>query len=141
MRVKRPLLPLIGTAVVLTACSGVLGPNGEKRLGVIAFYEDPVVTEVPDTVQVGVGFEVSVRTYGGGCISEDGTDVHVEDLVVNVRPYDVHSGANVCTDELRLFDHRTTLTLTEPGLAEIRFHGKEMPGDSMLTVARSIVVQ
>lgn len=54
MCVKRPLLPLIGTAVVLTACSGVLGPNGERRLGVIAFYGDPVVTEVPDTVQVGV---------------------------------------------------------------------------------------
>lgn len=36
--------------------------------------------------------------------------MQVEDLVVNVRPYDVHSGANVCTDELRLFDHRTTLT-------------------------------
>lgn len=134
-------LSLIGTAAVLAACSGLVGPDGGKRLGIIAFYGDPVVTEVPHTVQAGADFDVAVRTYGGGCISAGETDVKLDGLSVDVRPYDVHSGESVCTSELRFFDHRLTLTIAERGLAQIRFHGKELPAHSTVTVARSVFVQ
>jgi len=57
-----------GTLALLEACNGILGPEDKSRVGTIVFFGDPVVIEVPDTVQVGVSFEVSVQTYGGGCL-------------------------------------------------------------------------
>ncbi|MCK5651658.1 MAG: hypothetical protein KAJ42_09790, partial [Gemmatimonadetes bacterium] len=61
------LLSILVSLPLLTACDGILGLGEDKRVGVIAFYSDPVVITVPDSVQAGVSFEVSVLTYGGGC--------------------------------------------------------------------------
>lgn len=99
------------------------------------------MVEVPDTVQAGASFEVFVVTYGGGCVGTDRTDVTVEGLSVDVRPYDVHSGGEYCTAVVRMLDHRVTLTLHSTGVAVIRFHGREMPADSVVTVVRPVVVE
>lgn len=124
----------------ITACSGLLGPEDETRLGVISFYDDPLVITVPDTVSAGAPFELSVRTYGGGCIRPNGTLVQVEGRAVTVAPYDVHSGHDYCPDVLRIFDHDATVTLHEAGLAEIRIRGRSMPADSTMVVVRHVVV-
>lgn len=140
---RKPIRLLHVTALILvaTGCTALLGPGETRRLGVIDFYQDPVVIAVPDTVQAGAAFEVSVRTYGGGCITKGDTETQVEGLTAEVRPYDLHSGAEVCTDELRIFDHRATLAFEQAGLAEVRFHGREMPADSVVTIVRSVVVE
>ncbi len=135
------LLSILVSLPLLTACDSTLGSDEEARIGVIAFHGDPVVITVPDTVQAGVSFEVSVLTYGGGCHSKGGTTIQIVGLSVDVTPYDIHSGAEVCTDILNMFDHRATLTLRESGVAEVRFHGKQMPGDSLITVVREVVVE
>lgn len=135
------VLSLMVAVASLAGCSGPIDPTDGKRLGVISFYSDPIVVQAPDTVQAGTGFDVQVRTYGNGCISEDGTDVHVAASVVEVRPFDIHSGAAVCNDILNMFDHRTTVTLAESGSFEIRFIGMAMPGDSTVTIVRSVVVE
>lgn len=135
------LLSLVVAVSAVAGCSGSLDPTGGKRLGVISFYSDPIVVQAPDTVQAGTGFAVKVRTYGNGCISEDGTEVRVEASVVEVRPFDIHSGAALCPDILNMFDHRATVTLAESGSFEIRFIGMAMPGDSTVTIVSSVVVE
>ena len=134
-------LPLLIGVGLLMACDSTLGIDEEARIGVIAFHRDPVVITVPDTAQAGVSFEVSVLTYGDGCHSKGGTTIQIVGLSVDVTPYDIHSGAQICDSILKTFDHRATLTLRESGVAEIRFHGKQLPGDSLITVVREVVVE
>lgn len=141
LSVRCLLLPVMVAGVVTTGCSGVLGLDAEKRPGIIAFYDDPVVVDVPDTVEVGAPFEVSVRTYGGGCIRKDGTEVEEDGLRIQIRPYDIHSGASICTAELRLFDHRVTVSFGRAGVGEIQVHGWEMPADSSLRLGYTVIVQ
>jgi hypothetical protein len=137
--VRRHLsLPL---AAALAACSAVLGLGGERRPGVIAFHNDPVVVDVPGAALVGIPFEVAIRTYGGGCISQGETLVRAYRDTVHVRPYDIHGGADICTLELVFFDHRATVTLRELGERTIAFYGLERPGDSELVVTREVLVQ
>ena len=128
-------------AVFLCACGGLFGPEEGRRLGVIAFHGDPVVVEVPDSVGAGEPFQVSVRTYGGGCISKGDTEVEIEGRNVDVVPYDIHDGESNCTDDLALFEHRVTVTIAEPGLAEVRIRGNEMPADTQVVVTRRVVVE
>lgn len=128
-------------AVAAAGCSTIIEPSPEERPGVIDFYQEPVVVEAPETVRAGAPFEVSVRTYGGGCLSKGETEVRKEGLSVDVRPHDIHSGADVCTQELKMFDHRATVTLHDAGVAEIRFHGQAVPGDSAVLVVRYVTVE
>jgi hypothetical protein len=110
-------------------------------VGVIAYYEFPVEISLPDTVQVGEPFEVSIHTYGGGCISEGPTKVRVRGLRIDVTPYDIHSGARACTDDLGVFPHKATLALPTPGLARFLFFGKQKPDNLPITVGREVYVE
>ena len=47
------------------------------------------VISAPDTVQAAVPFEVTVRTYGGGCIDPDGLEVSMEENLAILIPYDL----------------------------------------------------
>ena len=107
----------------------------------IAFLGDPVVITVPDTVFVGQSFSVLVRTYGDGCVSQGGTEVQAVSLSIDITPYDVHSGARICTDILNMFDHTATLTVTHTGTAQIRFHGRQLPEDLPISELRQVVVK
>jgi len=130
--------------MVLTSVSGCddfLSSDNDRRLGVIVFYDDPVVITVPDTVFVGQPFSVSVRTYGNGCLSQGNTKVRTEGLSVDVTPYDIHNGTELCIDILNKFDHTASVTLTEPGTAEIRFHGKQLPENTRITEVREVVLR
>lgn len=64
------------------------GPS-ERVFGTIEFYSDPVRVVVPSSVQQGQLFVVTVVTYGGGCIEKGETDVEVEALQAEIRPYDL----------------------------------------------------
>lgn len=127
--------------VLLPACDWVVGPEEAARVAAIAFHHDPVTVSVPDQVNVGTPFEVSIRTYGGGCVREGSTDVIVRGSTVDIRPYDIHTGQDVCTDILHVFEHAASLTLTAPGPAVIRFHGVEEPGRARIVVERTITVR
>lgn len=132
---------LMLASALAAGCAGMLESEENRRPGVIAFYDNPIVVQAPDAVEAGAAFEVTVRTYGGGCVTQGPTEVEHDARAVVVRPYDVHSGASVCTDELRMFDHRATVSVEEPGVAEIRVHGTELPADSAVVVTRSVVVE
>ena len=135
-------LPLLAGLIISVACEGPFGPDEERRVGVISFYGDPIVIEAPDTVQEGVPFSVMIRAYGNSCVSAGGVQVQVSNLVAAVTPYVlVYIGPLACQDILKTVDQEAFVTLTSSGAAEVRFHGKQMPGDSLITVVREVVVE
>ena len=135
-------LPLLAGLIISVACEGPFGPDVERRVGVISFYGDPIVIEAPDTVQEGVPFSVMIRAYGDSCINPGGVEVQVSNLVADVTPYVlVYTGPRVCDSILKWIDQEAFVTLTSSGAAEVRFHGKEHPADSLITVTREVVVK
>jgi hypothetical protein len=143
MRIVNLQLVLVGVATAaLCGCNGVLGVDGPgQQPGVISFYSDPVVVEVPDTVTRGQPFAVSVRTYGGGCVSQGPTDVRVDDLRATITPFDINSGHDFCTAALRLFQHEASITFDRAGIATVVFRGTRRPEDQPIAVERTVVVR
>lgn len=130
------------TAVFATACSLSLGPDFPQRVpGVISFYDQEVVVEVPDVVTAGEDFQVRIRTYGGGCITQGSVETSVVGMRADVAPYDIESGADVCTEELRMFDHVATLNFEQAGPAVVVFTGQRRPENQTVTLSRSIEVE
>lgn len=87
----------------------------------------PRVLEVPVIVAVGKPFQLTVYTIGrNGCWRSDGLEVRRKERVVEVVPYDRHSGAGICTQVLSYLPHRTMLTLDEPGDWVIRVEGRRV---------------
>jgi hypothetical protein len=128
-------------ALSFTGCDSALGlVRGGRQLGVIAFYSDPIVIEVPDTVRRGQDFTVRVRTYGGGCISQGPTEVEVAGLRATVTPYDIDSGSGFCTSELRLFQHAATIRFDRAGDARVVVRGTRQPGDRPVAEERTVIV-
>lgn len=135
-------ITLAALASLGAGCTNALEVTEVKRIGTIVHYEDPLLITTPDTVTAGDPFEVVVRTYGGGCVEKGEVAVQQEGLSVDVTPWDlVREGEGLnCPDVLGMFDHRAVLTLPTARTAEIRFHGREAPADSLLVVTRSVVV-
>ncbi len=134
-------LPLLAGLIISVACEGPFGPDVERRVGIISSPPDPIVIEAPDTVQEGVPFSVMIRAYGNSCVSAGGVEVQVSNLVADVTPYVLVYTGRICDTILKWIDQEAFVTLTSSGAAEIRFHGKEMPGDSLITVVREVVVE
>lgn len=130
---------------LLAACPAITGPDDvERRLGIIHFTDhDSVVFDVPDTVQRATPFDVSIRTYGGGCIRQGDTEVSRSGNVAEIRPFDFHAlGNRVCTAELRHYNHRVTLEFGTTGSATVRARGiKSGPPAVEITRERSVVVR
>lgn len=144
-----------GVIAVLAACGGmVTGPEGWRQAGVLMVsewsgtmpvnggYADsldwsrprrssdlsaPDVLVAPDTVDAGEAFEVWTHTVGlNGCWRSDGQTSAIFGLVVVVKPYDAHSGAEVCTEALSFLAHGSTLVLNEPGEWTLRVDGRRV---------------
>ena len=141
-----PTTTLAATLAVLlfgSACSST-GPDLGERvevLGTVQFYEEPVLVQAPDTVDAGASFTVSVRTWGGGCVSEGPTRVSRDGSTVRVEPIDIEVLAEVCTSELASFMHTGEVTLESPGEATLQIVGRRLPADEITTLERTVVVR
>ena len=143
-------LPLLLLTLALGSSAGcrLIADNEirrERQLGLIQYYHDPLVVQIPETVAVASPFEVTVRTYGGGCIDQGDTEVSVVGQAAAVRPYDVFvtdlPPNYACTDELRLYTHRAHVRFEQAGPATVTVHGRVRPGDSVMVVQRSVHVR
>ena len=148
---------LLAAAFLLAGCGSPTGiertrgilPDDEirreRRLGWIQFYHDPIAIQVPAEVTRAVDFEVTVRTYGGGCIGQGDTEVSVDGRTAEVRPYDIfvtHLPPNMaCTADLRLYTHRATLRFNAAGVATVRIRGRTHPGDGVVVINRPVIVR
>jgi hypothetical protein len=126
-RVSAGVLQLAGAPAPL---SGEAGDNSDVIWtitpgdGIIVPYQ---VLTVPDTVPAGEPFRVTVQTIGeGGCWSAHSQEVSVSGRTVELRPYDVHSGADACTMILLHLKHESELVLQEPGEWILRVSGRRL---------------
>jgi hypothetical protein len=105
------------------------------------------VIVAPDTVTAGVPFEVITYTVGvSGCWRSDGQTVTMLGRTVRLRPYDSHSGSEVCTGALQFLEHRSTLVLGQAGEWTLRVEGRRLRlhdevWDEPISAERAIIVR
>lgn len=144
MRPRHAMLPVCLLAVGALACGGPLGPRDVARPGILEFHgESRDVVSAPDTVTAGEPFDVTVRTYGGGCDQKGETRVDRSAGVVVITPIDVFTEGSgvVCPAVLRRFEHAVRVTFEEPGAGEVRVRGRRVPPDEEIVRVRTVVVE
>lgn len=132
-------LASLAAAALLAGCS-VLGPDGREQPGIID-PSSPATVTVPAAAQRGEPFTVTVITHGGGCLSQGPTRVRIAGTTADVRPYDVHSGGNVCPADVQMYEHTATLRFDQPGTATVRVHGRRIPDGDMAVITRTVTIQ
>lgn len=137
---------LAATLVTLSACAEAVGPKadaGRRSLAIVEWQgpgqpapgtpghtpgewtSEPITA--PSTARAGVPFEVIVRTIGpNGCWSAGDTPVEYAAGEVRITPYDVHSGAQACTELLGYLPHRVQVKLDAPGEVTLRVQGRRV---------------
>jgi hypothetical protein len=93
----------------------------------------PAVIVSPAEALVDQPFQVVVHTIGtNGCWKAEGHVVHQDLRTVTITPYDVHSGAEICTAVLRYLSHIVTIVPDDTGDWTIRVSGRRARlGDSI----------
>jgi hypothetical protein len=138
----RSLLAIPATALVF--CSGgcgLLDVGEDERLGLLRLDAEAATIYVPRSVERGERFAVNFYTFGGGCVSRGRTELSIRGLEATIAPYDVHSGAGTCTDEIAFLDHTIWLRFDLEGTATIRVHGRGEPGDHTVVREFEVIVQ
>ncbi len=141
---RLPVRPALAAALlVLAACSLTTEPQDRLIVGTVVFYQDSLVVDVPESARVGEAFEVGIRTYGGGCEEMGPTQLDLRSDTVVVTPMERTSArAGVaCTDILKTFDHRATITPLRAGRVIVRFRGRVEPGDTLAAFPFEVPVQ
>jgi hypothetical protein len=116
---------------------------GQMEVGGEAF---PLGLTAPDTVRAGESFRVVVTTFGNGCVSKGDMEAVVKPSHAVLSPFDIHSGAEVCTEIAQFFDHHAELRFTSVGEATIRVRGRRvfdagMKQDEAITIEKTVIVQ
>jgi hypothetical protein len=120
----RNIAALVTTAVAAAACS-ILDPTFEAPATII-FGNDTAQITAPESVARGVPFDVTVRTFGGGCTRTTAqTRQAVSTGLVEVYPYNQTRRSDVCTSDLRFLTHTVTLQFADPGAVTIRIIGQQ----------------
>ncbi|MFQ5691163.1 MAG: hypothetical protein ACE5HQ_12935 [Gemmatimonadota bacterium] len=131
----------IPTAASL-ACT--MGPDRRRVLGTLEISEfDPVKVALPEVVSRNVGFDVVVRTYGGGCTERGDTKVTVKGLSATVVPFDFELvGPTLnCPDILRSLTHAVELRFAQAGLARVVVRGWSELQQDTIDVERTVLVR
>ena len=110
----------------------------------VASIGAPSGISVPGTARVGAPVEVTVTTYGGGCVAEDTTVVEVRGHFANVVPFQrvyAPKQSEGCTMELRVNPRHVQVVFTQPGTATVFVFGRVTPDGSLAMIPREIVVE
>jgi hypothetical protein len=130
----RTILPLL-IALFLAGCELITGVHEDRTVGWIG-YPDDLAIEMPEAVQAGEAFTVTVRTVGGnGCWQRHRTDVSLSGLSAAITPIDAHvrRRGTMCTQAIIDIIHEATLRFDEAGIAEVEIRGRD--GTAVRTVA------
>lgn len=90
----------------------------------IVLRGDTATITVPDTVERGAGFQVSVETFGGGCIRQIAkTEQKVSGNLVEIRPFNEFTkpeGRQLCAADVLMITHTVTVEVKQSGPGTIR---------------------
>jgi hypothetical protein len=101
----------------------ITGPDRVRKLGVIATSGDNGSPRIRLEVE-GRRVTVTATTYGNGCYTAGDTELAVRGLEAEITPYDYTEPAgSVCTQQLRIFEHRVTVAFESSGTARVRIRG------------------
>jgi hypothetical protein len=114
-------------AVVLIVLVSACTDDTVVEVGVIEFLTDPLRVEVVPPLMHGQPFAVNVRTYGGGCVSLESTEVELEGDLATITPYN-HRRLGTCTADLRHIGHVAEIKFETPGMKAIRVIGRKHTG-------------
>jgi hypothetical protein len=107
----------------LAACA----EDSVVEVGIVEFLDRPFMLDMPAAARAGESFEIGVPTYGGGCESEESTDVQNDsEELVTITPYDRRILADACTIPLRIFPHRASVSFALPGMKTLRVRGRKL---------------
>ena len=125
---------IVSCMAVLAACGPVskVSKGDEKRIRVVGFHNGDDASLVPKEVTASESFEITVHTYGDGCVELGDTESDVNGGIATVTPYDVFVDAGACAQIFHTFGHKVDLTFEKPGTAEIRFLYSTKPVGSRL---------
>ena len=110
---------IVSCMAVLAAC-GLVSKETE-RTRVVGFHNGNDASLIPKEVMAGESFQITVYTYGDGCVELGDTESDVNGGIATVTPYDIFVEAAVCAQILQTLGHKVDLTFEKPGTAEIRF--------------------
>lgn len=140
-------LVVIVTAAAVSACN-IVNPDRKRTEREAAYLRYGGLSELlvaPDTVTAGTPFDVSVRTFGGGCVDPGDTEVAVVGRVVELRPFDIFTThlpqGFVCPANLAVYTHTVSVRIDQSGTATLRAIGRADPGDTAATVERVVFVR
>lgn len=112
----------------VAGCSSVFGTDETRLPGVILFDSDEPVTVIPDTVEVGAEFTVSVETaWPNGCARKGDTEVESASDHATVAPYDIVKDADGCTQLVKRSTHTAVVSLAQTGEAHVVVRGRAAP--------------
>ena len=157
----RPLLCLrlgVLSVLLLAACTapsggtptpgnGIVDGDGpsERVFGTLEYYGGPFQATVPATATAGEPFDVTVVTYGGGCIEKGETTVRFEGLQAEIRPYDFDTqpASGDCPAILRAHGHTASVMFAEAGEAKVVFYGlrEDATGTANVSHTRTVAVR
>lgn len=109
----------------------------------IAFLGSAPEVSTPAGINVNDTARVSFTVYPMGCVKEIKNEITVAGLEADVRSYQleyVDQGSEGCANTYRVETSSARITFAQPGLARIRVHGRQFPGDGPVMVERSIMV-
>src|SRR5262245_10589737 len=117
----RGLLPTV-LVLVLVACSDpARPPEGDtgRYIGVIQYSSQPQgVVLAPESVQVGVLFEVIVNSFGSStCTLPDGVEMSQDGNVATITPYDRSTEETPCSGDMAPRPHAVMLQFNALGMA------------------------
>jgi hypothetical protein len=90
---------------------------------------------VPTSVAANSPIVISAITTGGGCEYFGDTEVKINGLLAEIRPYDIYrNGIGICTDIGKRFTHEATLVFSAVGTATVRVIGRNQTIEQTVTV-------
>ena len=145
----RHFLSCVGGVLLVVRVAGCSSISEQKQPSVwsraIGFIDSGGVAVspimVPDTVQAGSPFVVTVSTFGSAaCIRPDQSRVQQAVLSADITPYDsVWVGSEPCPADWGAHPRSVELTFDRPGAVLIRLHGRSFDHD--LTLERTVAIR
>jgi hypothetical protein len=120
---------------LLGGCLGALslacgtGPDEALEVGWVCCPHEALQLSLPDTVEPGVPFTVTLETYGNGCYRKGTTEVTQEGDSALIVPLDYRSlTADACDDILLTFEHEALLSFDASGENTVIVRGRGESG-------------
>lgn len=129
-------------ACSLGACD-LLTESEDRILAPIGHRNGSPDIVLPDTVNKGQDFTVSIGTYSVGCGRHGGTDVHIAHLRAIISPYLLvpSEEGTLCPAEFVEFDHQATVAFGTTGVATIVVRGSGGSTSDEVTYEFNVVVE